>query len=74
MEALWHFKIPEEIQATYQYPALAKELTAKNLNLNSAQLFKVDMDAKLKDVPKDYLSKIKMAYLEEGSNPSHHPT
>jgi hypothetical protein len=52
---------------------LTKELKAKSLDLISAKLFNVDVDDKRKDLPKDYLSKIKMAYLEEGSTPSHHP-
>jgi hypothetical protein len=32
----------------------------------------VDVDAKRKALPKDYLSHIKMSYLEEGPSPSHH--
>jgi len=31
----------------------------------------VDVDAKRKELPKDYLNQIKMAYLEKGQIPSH---
>ena len=30
-----------------------------------------DVNATRNEVPKDYLSRIKMAYLEEGATPSH---
>jgi hypothetical protein len=51
---------------------LTKDLKAKIFGLNAAQLFKVEVDANRKDLPKDYLNQIKMAYLEEGHTPSHH--
>jgi len=51
---------------------LTKELKDKVFGLNTAKLFKVNIEEKRKDVPKDYLSQIKMAYLEEGPTPSHH--
>lgn len=37
---------------------------------NAARIFKLNIAAKRNEVPKDYLSKIKMAYHEEGSAPS----
>jgi len=51
---------------------LTKDLKAKVLGLNAAKLFQVHVDVKRKDLPKDYLSQIKMAYLEEGPTPTHH--
>jgi len=32
----------------------------------------VDVEAKRREIAKDYLNQIKMAYLEEGPTPSHH--
>jgi len=40
--------------------------------LNAAKLFAINVEAKRKDLPKDYLSHIKMAYLEKDPSPSHH--
>jgi len=51
---------------------LPNDLKAKVFGLNAAKLFKVDVKENQKDLPKDYLSHIKMAYLEEGPIPSHH--
>jgi hypothetical protein len=40
--------------------------------LNAARVFGIDVNAALNEVPKDYLSRMKMAYLEDGAVPSHH--
>jgi hypothetical protein len=72
IEAFRRFQIPEELQEKHRYPALTKDLKAKVFGLNAAKLFGVDVDAKREELPKDYLSHIKMAYLEEGPSPSHH--
>ncbi|MDH3503023.1 MAG: amidohydrolase [Nitrospirota bacterium] len=72
IEAFRRFQIPEELQEKYRYPALTKVLKAKVFGLNAATLFNVDIETKRKELPKDYLSHIKMAYLEEGPSPSHH--
>jgi hypothetical protein len=48
---------------------LPNDLKTKVFGLNAAKLFQVDVKAKRKDLPKDYLSHIKMAYLEEGPTP-----
>ncbi|MCA9465620.1 MAG: hypothetical protein KC643_09280, partial [Nitrospira sp.] len=70
--AFRRFQMPEKLQETYGYPALTKDLKAKIFGLNAAKLFKVNVEEKRRDIPKDYLSHIKMAYLEEGPLPSHH--
>jgi len=72
IEAFRRFLIPEELQEKQGYPALTKNLKAKVFGLNAAKLFRVDVDAKRNALPKDYLSHLKMAYLEEGPSPSHH--
>ncbi len=53
-------------------PRLDQKSQTNVFGLNAAQLFQVNVESKLKDLPRDYLSHIKMAYLEEGSTPSHH--
>jgi hypothetical protein len=72
IEAFRRFQIPEELQEKHHYPALTRDLKAKVFGLNAAKLFRVDVDAKREELPKDYLSHIKMAYLEKGPSPSHH--
>ena len=72
IEAFRRFQIPDELQEKYNYPELTKDLKAKVFGLNSAKLFKVDVEAKREDLPKDYLSQIKMAYLKEDPTPSHY--
>lgn len=42
---------------------------AKIFGFNVAKLLHVDANAKRKEPPKDYLSHIKMAYLEQDSYP-----
>ena len=39
--------------------------------LNAARVFGVDVAAKRNEIPKDYLSQVKMAYLDDGVAPSH---
>jgi len=72
IEAFRRFQIPDQLQETHRYPALTKDVKAKIFGLNAAKLFKVDVEANRKDLPKDYLGHMKMAYLEEGPLPSHH--
>lgn len=70
IEAFRRFTIPEKLQETYHYPALTKALRAKVFGMNAAKIFKVDVEKKRKDLPKDYLNQIKMTYLEEGQTPA----
>jgi predicted TIM-barrel fold metal-dependent hydrolase len=72
IEAFRRFQIPEELQETHGYPALTNPLKANIFGLNAARQFGVDVDATRHQLPNDYLSRIKMEYLEEGSIPSHH--
>ena len=52
IEAFRRFQIPENLQEQHQYPALTNNLKAKIFGLNAAKLFKVDVDATRKDLPK----------------------
>jgi hypothetical protein len=71
IEAFRRFEIPRELTDRLGYPALTREVKARIFGLNAAPLFGVDPEAKRTEVPKDYVSKIKMAYLEDGAAPSH---
>ncbi len=72
IEAFRRFQIPESLQERHGYAALSKEIKAKVFGLNASKLFGVDVRAIRNELPKDYLSKIKMAYLAEEANPSHY--
>jgi len=44
---------------------------AQIFGLNAARVFGVDVNARRNEIPQDYLSRMKMAYREEGGAPSH---
>jgi predicted TIM-barrel fold metal-dependent hydrolase len=71
IEAFRRFEIPEALQEKHHYPKLTRELKANVFGLNAAPLFGVDVNATRNPVSADYVSRIKMAYLEEGPEPSH---
>jgi uncharacterized protein len=70
IEAFRRFQIPDALVERHGYPKLAQELKAKIFGLNAARVFGVDVKAKRNALPTDYLSRIKMAYREEGPLPS----
>ncbi len=72
IEAFRRFQIPEELQERHGYPPLTPEIKAKIFGLTAARIFHIDVQSKRHDLPKDYLSHMKMAYLEESPLPSHH--
>jgi hypothetical protein len=39
--------------------------------LNAARVFNVDVNATRNEIPKDYLTRMKMSYLDRGADPSH---
>lgn len=71
IEAFRRFQIPDALIEKHGYPSLTKEIKAKIFGLNGARVFGVDVTATRNAVPADYLSRIKMAYREEGPDPSH---
>ncbi|MEC4675110.1 MAG: amidohydrolase family protein [Nitrospirota bacterium] len=71
IEAFRRFQIPDALREKHGYPELTKEVKAKIFGLNAARVFSVDVNAKRHELPKDYLSRLKMAYLDEGPFPSH---
>ena len=71
IEAFRRFQMPDELIEKHGYPPLTREVKEKIFGLNAARIFGVDVTAKRNEVPGDYLSKMRMAYLEEGPAPSH---
>lgn len=71
IEAMRRFEIPVAMQEKHGYAPLTAAVKERVFGLNAARIFGVDVQAKRNELPKDYLSRIKMAYLEEGPDPSH---
>jgi uncharacterized protein len=71
IEAMRRFQIPDELVEKHGYAPLTRAVKEKIFGLNSAKIFNVDVAAKRNEMPKDFLSQMKMAYLEEGARPSH---
>jgi uncharacterized protein len=71
IEAMRRFEIPAELIDKHGYAPLTRAVKEKIFGLNSAGIFNVDVAAKRNEIPKDYLTQMKMAYLDEGSVPSH---
>jgi predicted TIM-barrel fold metal-dependent hydrolase len=71
IEAFRRFEIPQALVDAHGYQPLNRLVKEQIFGLNAARLFGVDVRAKRNELPKDYLSQIKMAYLDEGPTPSH---
>ena len=71
IEAFRRFEIPDALIEKHKYGALTRPVKEQIFGLNAARLFGVDVDARRNEIPTDYLSQIKMAYLDEGPTPSH---
>jgi len=54
IEAFWRFQIPEEMRKKYGYPELTEEAKRKILGLNSAKLYGIAADHRVKPVPSNY--------------------
>ncbi|HEY7494703.1 MAG TPA: amidohydrolase family protein [Candidatus Tectomicrobia bacterium] len=71
IEAFRRFEIPAALVEKHQYAPLTRAVKEQIFGLNAARVFSVDVNATRHELPKDYLSRIKMTYLEEGPAPSH---
>ena len=71
IEAFRRFQIPDALIEKHGYRPLTREVKAQIFGLNAARVFGVDVDAKRNELPADYVSRLKMAYREEGPEPSH---
>jgi predicted TIM-barrel fold metal-dependent hydrolase len=71
IEAFRRFHIPDQLIEQHRYLPLTREVKAQIFGLNAAKLFGVDVAAVRKEVPSDYVGRMRMSYLEEGPEPSH---
>ena len=71
IEAFRRFEIPDALIEKHGYAPLTRAVKEQIFGLNAARLFGVDVSAKRNEIPSDYLSRIKMSYLEDGPVPSH---
>jgi predicted TIM-barrel fold metal-dependent hydrolase len=71
IEAFRRFEIPGTLVEKHGYAPLTRTVKEQIFGLNAARVFGVDVSAKRNEIPADYLSQIKMAYLDEGPTPSH---
>ena len=71
IEAFRRFEIPDALIEKHGYAPLTRPVKEQIFGLNAARLFGVDVSAKRNEIPSDYLSRIKMSYLEDGPVPSH---
>jgi len=70
IEALRRFQIPKELQDKFGYKPLTNQIKDKIFGLNAAKVYGIDVAAKRKAIPADYLSKLKTAYRWHGAEPS----
>src|SRR5262249_34230955 len=70
--AFRRFEIPTSLVEKYHYAPLTRGEKEQIFGLNAARVFGIDVTAKRNEIPKDYLTRMKMAYLDEGAAPSHH--
>ncbi|HSB42515.1 MAG TPA: amidohydrolase family protein [Methylomirabilota bacterium] len=72
IEAFRRFEIPQALVDAYGYRPLTRQVKEQIFGLNAARVFGVDVAAVRNEIPKDYLTRIKMSYLDEGATPTHH--
>jgi len=70
LEAFRRFRIPRPIVDRFGYAPLTPDVKAQILGLNAATLYGVDPAAAVNPVPKDFVSRLKAAYLDDGPAPS----
>ena len=71
IEAFRRFEMPASLVEKHSYAPLTRGEKEQIFGLNAARVFGVDVTAKRNEIPKDYLSRMKMAYLDDGARPSH---
>jgi uncharacterized protein len=71
IEAFRRFEIPQALVEEHGYAPLTRPVKEQIFGMNAARLFGVDVNAQRNAIPKDYLSRIRMSYLEEGPVPGH---
>jgi len=71
IEAFRRFEIPPALIGAHGYTPLTRQVKEQIFGLNAARVFNVDVKAKRNEIPKDYLTQMKMTYLDRGADPSH---
>jgi uncharacterized protein len=71
IEAFRRFEIPPALIDAHKYAPLTRAVKEQIFGLNAARVFGVDVNARRQEIPADYLSRMKMAYRDEGPAPSH---
>ena len=71
IDAFRRFEIPAALGDKHGYAPLTRAAKEQIFGLNAARVFGVDVAATRNEIPKDYLTRMKMAYLDEGAAPSH---
>jgi len=71
IEAFRRFEIPDALVEKHKYAPLSRAVKEQVFGVNAARLFGVDVNAKRNEIPNDYLTRMKMAYLDDGAAPSH---
>jgi predicted TIM-barrel fold metal-dependent hydrolase len=71
IEAFRRFEIPQALIDAHGYKPLTRQVKEQIFGLNAAHVFNVDVKAKRNEIPKDYLTQMKMTYLDRGADPSH---
>ena len=71
IEAFRRFEIPQALIDAHGYKPLTRQVKEQIFGLNAARVFNVDVKAKRNEIPKDYLTRMKMTYLDDGPTPSH---
>ena len=71
IDAFRRFEIPKELVERHGYAPLTRTVKEQIFGLNAARLFGIDVNAKRNEIPTDYLTRMKMAYLDDGPAPSH---
>ena len=71
IEAFRRFEIPDALIDTHKYAPLSRVVKEQIFGLNAAKLFGVDVSAQRNEIPNDYLTLMKMTYLDDGADPSH---
>ncbi|NUM55156.1 MAG: amidohydrolase [Candidatus Hydrogenedentes bacterium] len=66
IDAFKRLEISDELCEKYGYSKLTKEDKAKIFGLNAARIYGIDVNAARTNFPKDTLSRLKTAYVEQG--------
>ena len=72
IDAFRRFEIPAALVEKHHYAPLTRGEKEQIFGLNGARVFGLDVTEKRNEIPADYLTRMKMAYLDEGATPSHH--